>query len=316
MKSLRSLLALFAVSALFAAGCSDNESSSTTTAGTAAEGTFPVTIGSGDEAITIDERPDAIISLSPTATEMLFAIGAGDQVLAVDDQSNYPAEAPISELSGFTPNAESVIAMNPDLVVVSADANDLIAALEAVSVPTLVQPAATTFDDVYTQIEQLGVATGRVGDAAEVVTGMKSRVETLVASVADREGSPTYYHELDQTLFSVTSSTFIGEIYTIAGLTNVADAADSDGTLFGFPQLSAEYLVNADPDFIFLADTKCCAQNADTVAARPGFDQLSAVVNGRVVELDDDVASRWGPRTVDFLELIINATADETVDAE
>jgi iron complex transport system substrate-binding protein len=293
---------------MLAAACSDDESSTTTTTAAAAESAFPVTIGSGDDAVTIAERPDAIISLSPTATEMLFAIGAGEQVSAVDDQSNYPPEAPTSDLSGFTPNVESIIALSPDLVVISGDANGLVAGLDAASIPTLVQPAASTFDDVYAQIEDLGAATGNVDGAVEVVADMKSGIDAAVSNVAETQTSPTYYHELDPTLFTVTSSTFIGEIYALAGLTNIADSADPDGAFAGYPQLSAEFLINADPDFIFLADTKCCEQNAATVAARPGFAQLSAVANNQVIELDDDIASRWGPRSVDFLKLIIAAT--------
>ena len=114
-------------------------------------------------------------------------------------------------------------------------------------------------------------------------------------------------HELDDTLYTVTSSTFIGEVYTLAGLVNAADPADADGSAWGYPQLSAEYLLDADPDLIFLADTRCCAQDAETVAARPGWESLTAVETGRIVELDDDVASRWGPRIVDFLRAIVNA---------
>ncbi len=111
-------------------------------------------------------------------------------------------------------------------------------------------------------------------------------------------------------LYTVTSDTFIGQIYGLAGLDNVADAADADGANGGYPQLSAEYLVNADPDFVFLADTTCCAQDASTLAQRPGFAALSAVESGHVVELDDDIASRWGPRVVEFLRAIVDATAD------
>ena len=115
------------------------------------------------------------------------------------------------------------------------------------------------------------------------------------------------YHELDDALYTVTSSTFIGEVYAMAGLVNAADPADSDGSFWGYPRLSAEYLLDADPDIIFLADTKCCAQTAAAIAERPGWETLTAVSTGRIVELDDDVASRWGPRIVDFLRAIVDA---------
>ena len=251
---------------------------------------------------------EAIISLSPTATEILFAIGAGDQVLAVDDQSDYPPEAPTTDLSGFQPNVEAVAAYEPDLVVFQAGTEDVVSGLDALGIETLVQPAAVTLDDTYDQIAELGMVTGREDEAAGLVDNMRTSIDELVAQVPDRPEPPTYYHELDPDLFSVTSQTFIGGIYDLAGLENVADAASADAELPGYPQLSAEYLVESDPDFVFLADTSG-GQTADSFAARPGFDVLSAVRNDRVVELDDDVASRWGPRVVELLRRIVEATA-------
>src|SRR5690606_32442514 len=115
----------------------------------------------------------------------------------------------------------------------------------------------------------------------------------------------TYYHEVDETPYSITSKTFIGQIYGLFGLRNIADEApDAAG---GYPKLSTEFVAKADPDLIFLADTKCCGQNAETLAKRPGWSGLSAVKNGRVIELDDDIASRWGPRVVEFAQLVSDA---------
>ncbi|MGI8516228.1 MAG: ABC transporter substrate-binding protein [Acidimicrobiia bacterium] len=270
---------------------------------------FPVTIETGGDVVTIGSRPERIVSLSATATEMLFAIGAGEQVVAVDSFSYYPPEAPVTDLSGFEPNVEAVVGFGPDLVVLSFDPGDVVAGLEAAGVPALILPGAVTLDDTYTQIEQLGAATGRIGDAAALVGQMQADIDELAASVPERDQPLTYYHELDDTLFSVTSRTFIGEIYALAGLESIADAADPEGEAGGYPQLSAEFLVAADPDLIFLADTKCCGQNAETLAQRPGFDQLTAVAEGRVIELDDDIASRWGPRIVEFFRKIVEATA-------
>ena len=275
------------------ASCGDDDDGDT-----AAEGT--TTTAAADV-------PERIVSLSPTATEMLFAIDAGDQVVAVDDQSNYPEEAPRTDLSGFEPNVEAIVAEDPDLVVLSEDTGDVLAGLEAADVEALVLPAATTLDDSYDQIEQLGDATGHGDEAADVVQGMKDDIEEITSSLPERSGdAPTYYHELDQTFFTATSSTFIGQVYGLVGLENIADSAD-DGS--GYPQLSAESILDANPDLIFLADTKCCAQNAETVAARPGWASLDAVTSGRVIELDDDVASRWGPRVVDLLRTVADQVA-------
>ncbi|MGI9622750.1 MAG: ABC transporter substrate-binding protein [Acidimicrobiales bacterium] len=270
------------------------------------EGTFPVTVAHGTGEITFEQAPQRIVSLSPTATEMLFAIGAGDQVIAVDDQSNYPPEAPMTDLSGFTPNVEAIIGFEPDLVVSSGLPEDIEAGLAAAQIPSMSLFFAASLDDTYSQIEVLGVATGRVAEAAELVATMMTDIEAIVADAPTFEVAPTYYHELDSTYFSATSSTFIGQIYGLIGLENIADEADEEG--FGFPQLSAEYILEKNPDLIYLADTKCCGESVETVAARPGWDQLTAVQMGQVVELDDDIASRWGPRVVEFLEVVADAT--------
>jgi iron complex transport system substrate-binding protein len=266
---------------------------------------FPVTVTGGNGPVTLKAAPSQIVSMSPTATEMLFAIGAGAQVKAADSNSNYPANAPTSKLSAYQPNAEAVAAYSPDLVVLSNDANGLLAALGKLSIPTLVLPAATTMDDTYTQLATLGAATGHADDAAKVVTEVKAGLATAIASVPASAKGLKVYHELDQTYYSVTSTTFIGGIYAQLGLKNIADAAK--GASSGYPQLSAEYVVTASPDLIVLGDTKCCQQSAATVAKRPGFAGVAAVKNGRVLAMDDDVASRWGPRIVDFAAAVAKA---------
>lgn len=278
---------------------------SPTSATSAPAAAFPVTVTVGGTSVTLDEQPSRIVSLSPTATEMLFAIGAGAQVAAVDDQSSYPADAPRTKLSGFQPNAEAVAGYDPDLVVVANDANGLVASLQKLDVPVLLLPAAATLDDAYAQLGALGQATGRVDDAAKVTEETRDRIAAAVASVPASAKGLKVYHELDQTFFSVTSQTFVGSLYAQFGLVNIADGAkDASG---GYPQLSAEYVVTQAPDLIVLADTKCCGQTAATVAKRPGLAAVPAVKNGRVLEADDDIASRWGPRTADFAEAVAEA---------
>jgi iron complex transport system substrate-binding protein len=293
-----------AVSALLLTACGQSNTASPESAAPNTVASFPVTIENNGTSVVIPEQPDAIISLSPTATEILFAIDAGDQVIAVDDQSNFPAEAPISDLSGFTPNLESIVALSPDLVVVSFDVDGIVAALTTAGIPVLVQYAAMTLDDTYLQIAELGTATGQSVKADELSTKMKSEIEAAIAQVPAEAAGLTYFHELDNTLYTVTSETFIGSIYALAGLTNIADTAADAAS--GYPQLSPEFIVDADPAIVFLADTKCCGQTADTLAQRPGFEGLSAIASKSVVELDDDVASRWGPRTVDFVKAIVD----------
>ncbi len=310
---------------LVVAGCGDNpddntDSSSTSvvsiddstkpdpTGTTTPAPEFPTSVEYGGVAVEIAAEPNAVVSLSPTATEMLFAIGAGDQVEAADAFSNHPADAPTTDLDGNAPNVEAILSYEPDLVIVSFDPGDVVSGLAAANIPTLVLPSAVTLADTYDQITVLGKATGHATEADTLNEAMQTEIDELVASVPERAEPLRYYHELDDTLYSVTSQTFVGEIYSLAGFENIADAADADGSAGGYPQLNQEFLVDADPDVIFLADTKCCNQNAETVAARPGWDGLSAVQAGNVIELDDDIASRWGPRVVDFLRVIIEAT--------
>ncbi|MFC0861167.1 ABC transporter substrate-binding protein [Sphaerimonospora cavernae] len=279
-------------------------SAATAPAASAAAGAFPVTVEAGNGSVTIAKRPERIVSLSPTATEILYAIGAGGQVTAVDDQSNHPPEAPKTSLSGFKPNVEAIVAAKPDLVVLANDLNGVVAGLDKVGVPVLLEPAANRLEDTYDQIADLGAATGNPDKAAEVAQGMSKRMDELIAAAPKGKGL-TYYHELDSTPYSVTSTTFLGQIYGLFGLKNIADEApDAAG---GYPKLSAEFIAKADPDVIFLGDTKCCGQSAATLAERPGWSGLSAIKNGRVVELDDDIASRWGPRVVDLAQAVSEA---------
>jgi iron complex transport system substrate-binding protein len=256
--------------------------------------------------VTIDAEPERIVSLSPTATEMLYAMGAGDQVVAVDDFSNYPEGTPMTDLSGFEPNVEAITTYEPDLVVLSFDANDVVAGLERVDIPVLEYPAATSLDESYDQLTQLGTATGHSGEAAEVVEDMRADIDDLANQAAEHDDPLTYYHELDDQLHTATSGTFIGQVYALAGLENVADPAD-DGT--GYPQVSPELLLESDPDMIFLAD-EAAGVDAAAVAARPGWGEVTAVRNGDIVELDPDITSRWGPRVVDFLRTVVKATSE------
>lgn len=303
--SLRRLAALGAVALLGLAACGSDDAESTQ-ATTAADAPAASGAPSASDAPAPDDAAAGkIVSLSPSATEMLFAIGAGDQVIAVDDQSNFPDEALAvqTELSGYTPNVEAIAKYEPDLVIHDGT-TDLGAQLKGLGIADWVGAAPTSFDDIYTQIEQLGAATGHVPEATELVGRMRADIDAAIASVTKPATPLRFYHELDDTLYSITSNTFIGQVYGLFGLQNIADTAE--GTT-DYPQLSAEFVVSQSPDLIFLADTRCCGQDIDTVGARAGWDAVKAVTNGGVVELDDDIASRWGPRIVDFVEQVASA---------
>lgn len=301
--SIAALAALMVVSV----ACSDDASTTNTTA--APETSAAVTAAPESTTTIGDSVPapaaKAIVSLSPTATEMLYAIGAVDQIIAVDDQSNFPAEAlqKPHELSGFEPNVEAIAALQPDLVVLQD--GTIQPQLEGLGITVWVGPAAATFDDIYAQISQLGAATGHESEASALIDSMKASIDAAVAAAPKLDGA-TVYHELDPTFYSVTSNTFIGSVYGLFGIANIADGVEQGND---YPQLNAEYIVQQNPTLVFLADTKCCAQTAAEVAKRPGWDAIAAVKNGSVVELDDDIASRWGPRVVDLITVIADALA-------
>lgn len=276
----------------------------------AESGDFPVSVRSGSAdagtEVTIPARPEAIVSLSPTATETLWAVGAGEQVVAVDDQSDYPAEVPTTDLSGFTPNVEAILGYEPDLVLTAGDDPDVLSGLEAADVPALVLPSAADLEEAYAQVERIGAATGHVAEAAEVVARMQTEIESAVDAVPDRAEPITYFHELDPSLYTVTGDTFIGEVYALFGMASIADAAGGDA----YPQLSQEYVVEADPDVILLADSQCCDVTPAAVAERAGWADLTAVRTGQVHVLDEDVASRWGPRVAEFARTVSEIAAE------
>ncbi len=304
--SVRRSVLLVSLLAAFAVACASSSTSSVSVGSSPSPtGAYPLTVDAANGKVTLAAMPTRIVSLSPTATEMLFAIGAGAQVVAADSYSNYPSDAPTTKLSAYEPNAEAIANYQPDLVIYATDPGDLQSSLDKLKITALSEPAAATLDDVYAQMEQLGQATGHADEAAAQVSDLKSKIQAVGDQVGDAGKGMTYYYELDDTYYSVTSDTFIGAVLAELGLKNIADQAK--GASSGYPQLSAEYIVQADPDLVLLADTKCCGQDAEKVAKRPGWSDLTAVHNGGVVELDDDVASRWGPRIADLLQQVGDA---------
>jgi iron complex transport system substrate-binding protein len=265
---------------------------------------YPLTVKFGGYTTKIAKKPTKIISLSPSATEILYAIGAGSQILAVDNLSNYPANAPVSEISAFEPSVEAILAKKPDLVLLSIDstkAPQIRNALAKLGIPVLMEKAPATIQDVYKENTLLARVTDRQAGAVKLNASMAKSIKEIV-SKAKKSSKIRIFHELDDTYFSATSNTFIGKVYKSFGAINIADAAaGADNS--GYPQLSAEYLLKSDPQVIFLADAQY-GVTAESVSKRAGWSQISAVKNQKIVELPADIPSRWGPRLVDFYKLI------------
>ena len=302
-------MATAALAALAACSSSSSSSSSapsaapastatTASTATASAADFPVTVTASNGKVTIAAEPTRIVSLSPTSTEDLYAVGAGSQVVAVDDDSDYPKGAPMTSMSGLSPNIEAIAKYNPSLVVTSQNAGGLVAGMTKLGVPVLIEPAVSTLDGAYAQIEQIGQATGHAAQAAAVVASMKQQIAATVAKAGTSHRGDTYYWELSANpYYSATSATFIGQIVGLFGLKNIADAASKpvDG---GYPELSQEYIVTSKPQIIFLADNEPVdgGQTVAIVDKRPGWSGVPAVKDGEVIALNDDIASRWGPR--------------------
>ncbi len=277
-------------------GATTTTVASTTTAAFPASG-FPVVIEDDRGEVTIEERPERIVSISPTGTEMLFAIGAGAQVVAVDSLSYYPADTPITELSAFQPNLEAVLGFEPDLVIASYDPEGVLAeGLGAVGVPLVLFDTAASIEAALAQIVALGLATGNSEPAGRLVGEIESDLLGAVASADGAGHGVTFLHDIGFG-YAASSSSFTGQIYSLFGMVNIADAAP--GAEWGFPELSSEYVVDADPEMIFSSfDTP------EEVAGRPGWDGITAVLDGSVILLDPDVSSRWGPRMVEFARAV------------
>jgi len=288
MKGLSRLLLVFA---LVVVACGDDAAG--TTAPPSDDG-FPVVV----RGVTIDHRPQRIVTGSATHTEILFALGAGDRVVAVDLFSNFPAETSgLPTFDAFNANVEAIAEFDPDLVILSFDPGDVVAGLEALGIPVILfaPPGPADLDDVYDEWRDVGAAVGMDVEAEVLVADARSEIASIVAQVPTYVRPFTYYHELDPTYYSIGSDTFFGSIYGMLTMVSIADAAGG-----GFPQLSAEFIIDADPDFVLLAD----GETAAAVALRPGWSELTAVASGRVIELDLDISSRWGPRVVDLVRVI------------
>jgi iron complex transport system substrate-binding protein len=259
-------------------------------------GTFPVSVQSGDGTVRIASRPDRILSLSASATQMLYAMGAGSQVVGVDKYSTYPPDAPRTRFTGYESSAEDYLYLHPDLVIFAFGTGTLIEQLQALRIPALLLSPATGIAGVDRQLEELGTATGHQTGARSVQSSLAHDLGAAARSVGNAARGKTYYIEVDPTYYTATSKTFIGAEFSLFGMRNIADAA---GHGDAYPQISAEYVLKENPDYVFLADSVCCHQTASTFSQRPGFSDLTAVRLHHVIEVNDSVAAQWGPHTIE-----------------
>ncbi len=261
---------------------------------------YPVSVTRTDGVeLTIEEQPQRIVSLSPGATEVLFEIGAGDQLVAVDMFSDFPTVAhDLPQLDAYQPDPEAILDLEPDLVYVVFDADGIVELLEDLGVPVLFLDAPTSVDGLIEQINALGDVTGNPATASELVIDLESRIDQIIGRIPEHDEGPRVYHELDESLFSVGPNSFVGDLYTLLGAENIAEGAISD-----YPQLSEEVILEEDPDVIIVASHgPPDGTAADSLRQRPGWSAVQAVRNDRVHEIDGDIISRPGPRIIEALE--------------
>ena len=261
---------------------------------------FPITIEDSDGVeVTLEAAPQRIISYSPGATEILFAVGAGDRVIAVDEFSYYPPEtADLEKLAYSSPDPEPALALTPDLVIMASRQRDQVEQFRGLGMTVLFIDSGNSLDEVFETIEQFGRITGNREHAADLVASMRARIEAVTDAIASVEEGPRTFFELTADLYTVGPETFVGNVLTLAKAQNIATGASSP-----FPQLTAEAVIAADPEVVLLADG-AWGESLETVCARPGWDATSACINQRVHPVDGDLTSRPGPRVVEGLEEI------------
>ena len=263
----------------------------------AAADAFPITVaGSDGHELTLEERPTRIVSYSPGATETLFAIGAGDQVVAADEFSDYPDKTALLERVRYTdPDPERAIELEADLVILAGQQEAQVEQLRRLGLPVLFNRTPETVEGIFDSILLLGRATGHDEEATALIAEMQRRIEAVATRIADVERGPAVFYELTDDLYTASPDTFIGGMLHLLRAQNIANGATSP-----FPQLTTEAVIAADPQVILLADGEWVS--VESVSARPGWAGVAAVADGRVYPVDPDLGNRPGPRIVEAIE--------------
>src|SRR5699024_516393 len=203
------------------------------------------------------------------------------------------------------PNIEAIAGYQPDLVVAANDTNELVASLNALDIPVIINPAPVDVESGYEGMAALGLATGHADEAAAAIDQMRTAMDEALAA-APKDVDIRIYHELDDTFFSASSYSYIGSVYSAMGARNIADEADTDQT--GYPQLTEEAIIAADPQLIVIPSQ--LSYTPEDVAERPGWSEVSAVKNGNILVVESDIASRWGPRLPQLVVFVAEALSD------
>jgi iron complex transport system substrate-binding protein len=264
---------------------------------------FPFTVtDDAGRRITLSGPPARIVSLAPSNTEILYALGLGDRIMAVDQQSDYPAEVSRKpRIGGYAvPDLEQVVAATPDLVLaVGAHLDKAVPAFEAHHLTTLVLDPKD-LDGMLHDLTLVGQAAGQSARAADLVSTLQRRIASVASRVRGAQ-PPTVYYELDPLLYTAGPGSFLNDLIVRAGGVNIA--ADTGRP---WPKISAERILLRNPDVILLGDM-AAGESAERIRRRPGWQSLRAVQQNRIVSISADLTTRPGPRVVDGLEAIARA---------
>lgn len=276
-----------------------------TPAPTATASAFPITItDDGNTEVTVKAEPQRIISMVPSITEILFALGLGDRVVGVTTFCDYPEEAKSKEKIGsFTEiDLEKVVGLSPDLVLGGSVHSQSVAPALRERGLTVALLEATDVETTLTQIETIGRLTGRTAEAQALVADIRARLDRVAEKVAKVERKPRVFWELDAMLYTGGKDSFVDGLITLAGGDNVGRRLEGE-----WPQFNLEALIEADPEVIVLAD-HAFGETAEQVKARPGWSAITAVKENRLIEVEDiNLVSRPGPRVGEAVEYIARA---------
>jgi iron complex transport system substrate-binding protein len=271
---------------------------------------FPMTVVDRlGRKVTLQRAPERIVSLAPRITELLFAIGAGDQVVAVTSYCNYPPEAQKrQQIGGFSSESQSleqIVALRPDLAVATGDLQwPIISELERLGVP-IVSLGAESLADLYRELDLLGRLTGHSSEAARLTQAMQRRVErvaTMARTIQPQQRVTVFYHVWSEPLMTVGPGSFVGELIAICGGINIVSDASQP-----YPNISQEVLLARDPEVILANSSAHDPMTIERLRTSPGWSSLRAVRNNRIYLIDGDLILRCGPRLVDALEIMARA---------
>ncbi|MEW5784453.1 MAG: cobalamin-binding protein [Bacillota bacterium] len=290
------LLLLIGLSVFLLSGCAggDNE------AGSGAP--FAVVTDQAGREVVLQDVPERIVSLSPSNTEIVFALGMADRVVGVTDYCNYPPEAEAkAKVGGFSnPNLELILELEADLVLAGSLHEEFIPRLEEMGIPVLVL-APETLADVYASLMLVAEVTGSTEQGELLVAEIQervSRVQAALGSLNEDEKVVVYYEVYSDPLMSAGAGTLINEIITLSGGRNIfADLAEQ------YPKVSAESVVERQPQVILFPDYHGSAEiMAEQMTERPGWESIPALRENRAYAVHDDAFTRPGPRVVDAIE--------------